>query len=157
MKRNRYNNILCRAMLFAGLTTFFVMLQGCDGCSCVKGKVKGDINVNAAKTSGSAVIVLTQLNKIVASGEKKFVTVSFSGSQSSDAEGTGETSFTTSKTIEVTEGSINPQPIINRYNMKPGTWTIKVSAGTWSSTCSKNIEANKSTTFTFTFNNEACK
>jgi hypothetical protein len=156
MKRIRFIQIVGITMIIAGLTTAIFFLEGCDGCSCVKGKVGGDVNIQASKTAGSAVITLTQLNKIVAPGEKKFVTVSFSGVQSGDAGGTGDASFTKSLNIQVTEDNVTPAPILHRYNLKPGDWMITISAGTWTTSCTKAIVADQSTSFTFNYNQQGC-
>ena len=157
MKRYRFIKFIYMALIITCTAIAISVLQSCEGCSCVKGKVGGDVNIKAAKTAGEAIITLNQLNKIVASGEKKFITVTFSGSQSGNTEGTGETSFSATKNIEVTANSVNPTPVIHRYNMKPGTWKITVSAGTWSASCTKAINADQSTTFTFNFNQAGCQ
>lgn len=138
--------------IFAFLVT--CLFKNCD-CGGKSGPV--NINVEGAKTSGSATIALQNLNNSVTAGDKKFISVSFTGSLTSGTEGSGSTSFFTQKTIEVTSNSVNPVPSVNRVNLKPGIWNITVSAGTWTATCSKTITADSNLSVTFSYNSKDCQ
>lgn len=141
-----------RLFLMIAAFLFVCTLKNCD-CS---GGGKVNVNVGAEKTSGSATITVTDLTKMVSGAEKKFVTVSFSGTNLGGAEGTGETNFTTQKTIEVTSTAANPVPQVTRYNLKPGNWKIVVTIGSWSAECTKMVSANSGTSFIFNYNSKGC-
>jgi hypothetical protein len=155
MKQQVRRRLVTMAAMLASMA-ILMHLQSCNGCSCVTGKVDGNVNINAAKTSGAAVIMINGIEKIAPQGENKVITVTFTGVQSGGTEGTGETSFSTSKSVEIRNGAANPAPNIKRYNLKPGSWTITVTAGSWTTTCVKSIGADASVSFTFNFNQNGC-
>jgi hypothetical protein len=136
---------------------FILMLMVFKNCDCGGDPSKVNVTVGGAKTSGSATITLNELNKMVSGSEKQYVSVSFSGSLETGTEGTGETSFTTQKTIEVTSTAVKPVPSATRYNLKPGIWKMTVSTGTWSASCIKTIIADASSSFVFRYNSPNCQ
>ncbi|MFO7722418.1 MAG: hypothetical protein R6V49_04255 [Bacteroidales bacterium] len=148
------NMALARSFLAFWLIVLLMVFKNCD-CSDEPSKV--NVGVGGAKTSGSATISLNELNKMVSGADKQYVSVSFSGNLESGTEGTGETSFTTQKTIEVTSTAVKPVPSVNRYNLKPGTWKMTVSTGTWSASCTKAVAADASASFVFRYNSPNCQ
>jgi hypothetical protein len=136
------------------LCSIAFLLQSCDSCS----KKPSDVNINVEDSgkAGSASISLSDLNKAVNPSSKEFLTVNFNGTLITAGEGTGQTSFTTQKTCEVTSTNVSPLPTVTRYNLKPGTWTITISAKTWSTSCSKVINSGAATSFKFTYNQSNC-
>ena len=134
-----------------------VALVVMENCSC--GGPSGPVNVNvgSATTSGSASVSLKELNKMVTGSDKKYVSVSFNGVLSGNASGTGSPTFNTQQTYEVTSGGVNPVPTVSRVNLQPGDWTVTVTVGSWSTSCTKSIAANATTSFTFIFNQNSCK
>lgn len=145
---------LVNISLFLLALLTIVVFKNCD---CGGDPTKINVGVGGAKTSGSATITLNELNKAVTGADKKYITVAFSGALETPAEGTGETSFSTQKTIEVTASSVSPVPSVNRYNLKPGSWKMTVSTGTWSASCNKVIAADASASFLFKYNQDQCQ
>lgn len=135
---------------------FLLLMHGCGGCGGGSGKV--DVNVGSGKsTAGSAIITLNSLTNAASSAEKEYISVSFNGVCTQPlAEGTGSSTFEKTKTFEVTNSNVNPVPTIERKNLRPGTWTVTVSTGTWSTTCNKLINADAATSFTFNYNSNGC-
>jgi hypothetical protein len=140
-----------------GSLFFFIafLFQSCEGCS----KTPSDVNVDIKDSgkAGSASVSLSDLNRAVSSSVKEYINVSFSGTLITAGEGTGQTSFTTQKTCEVTSSNVSPVPAITRYNLKPGNWQITVSAKTWSASCTKVINPKTATSFNFTYGQSNCK
>jgi hypothetical protein len=134
-----------------------LMLMVFKNCDCSDEPSKINVNVGGTKTSGSATLTLNELNRMVTGSEKQYVSVSFTGNLETPAEGTGETSFSTQKTIEVTKDAVKPVPSVNRYNLKPGTWKMTVSTGTWSASCNKTVAADASTSYVFRYNSPNCQ
>ena len=154
MKSNPQRSI--HRIIGIGIMLFSIayLFQSCDGCS----KKPSDINVDVQDSgkAGSASISLSDLNKTVSSSNKEYISVNFNGTLITAGEGTGQTSFTTHKTCEVTSTNVSPLPTVTRYNLKPGTWTITISAKTWSTSCSKIINSGAATSFKFTYNQSNC-
>jgi hypothetical protein len=134
----------------------FVMMCVFRNCDCSGGSGPVNVKVGGQKTSGSATIVLNNLSSMVTGTSKKYVNVAFTGTLLSGTEGSGETSFNTQKTVEVTSTSVNPVPTVNRYNVHPGSWKITITAGTWSYSCTKTVNADAGTNFTFKYNTAEC-
>lgn len=137
------------------LVSIACLFQSCEGCSKTPSDVK--INVEDSGKAGSASVSLSDLNKAVSSSGKEFINVSFNGTLVTAGEGTGQTSFTTQKTCEVTSTNVSPVPTVTRYNLRPGTWNVTVSAKTWSASCTRVINSKTASSFNFTYGQSNCK
>lgn len=155
MRRYPQRSIHCIFGIGIMLCSIAFLLQSCDSCS----KKPSDVNINVEDSgkAGSASISLSDLNKAVSSSSKEFLTVNFNGTLTTAGEGTGQTSFTTQKSCEVTSTNVSPIPTVTRYNLKPGTWNVTVSAKTWSASCTKVIKSQTGTSFNFTYGQSNCK
>jgi hypothetical protein len=155
MKNTKRQNPGKIVLVLQGLV-LLILLQTCDGCSDKPSEVNIDVGSNSG-TAGSAVITLNELNRAVTGSDKEFITVSFSGILTTPEDGTGKTSFEKQRTFEVTSSSVNPVATIDRKNLKPGTWKVTVSTGTWSTNCSKKIAKDAATSFTFKYKKGGCQ
>ena len=126
--------------------------SGCGGCALCG----ADVKTTPVRESGNATIDIQNLLSLAPPSGTKTVSVGYSGNLVSGGEGTGETSFSVSRSYEVTQGNINPTPTLERKTLRPGKWEIRVSVVDWSASCQGNINKNKGTRFIFTYGNVNC-
>jgi len=132
---------------FLSISVLTLFSSSCGKCSCLP-----DVNVNATSQTGEIVVHLNGIPQPKQGGQNVYTTVSFDGSLVEDKGTNGQSTFHMSRTYEGTPTSVNPSPVITGYALRPGTWQVKVSAGSWSSTGTGGVFVGRTTNFTFTFN-----
>jgi len=124
----------------------FTGCNGCDcGCDCL------NVDVKPQHKSGSVIITVNNLIALATPGETKMISVTYSGNVTSSDKDFGDQSFSVNRNYEVTVTGVTPQPVYDRINLRPGTWNITVSAGTWSKTQSTTFGEGQSQSLTFTY------
>ena len=118
-------------------------------CACLDATV----GEPAETVSGQVVVNVTGLEQLSTNGEKKYVTVSYSGNLENSDSKFGETAFSVNRSYEIKAGSVHPNPSITRVALKYGTWTVRVQADAWSSQCSCKMDDKHSPRFVFTYPN----
>jgi len=119
------------------------------GCACLDATV----GEPAETVSGQVVVNVTGLEQLSTNGEKKYVTVSYSGNLENSDSKFGETAFSVNRSYEIKAGSVHPNPSITRVALKYGTWTVRVQADHWSSQCSCQMDDKHSPRFVFAYPN----
>ncbi|GEM_PF-1104950 len=128
------------------------MKSGCGGCVLCG----ADVKTTPVRESGNATIEVQNLLRLASPAGTKTVSIGYSGTLIAEAEGTGEGSFNVSRSYEITQNNINPAPSIERKNLKPGRWEIRVQVGDWNASCQGDIGKNRGTTFTFNHGQPGC-
>ncbi len=143
--------LLRKRILISQIIILIVCTTACGGCVLCG----GEVNVKNSSKSGSIVINVSGLQATAPqTGHNGVTTVTCSGVLNKDAGGTGETTFSVSRNFEITRSSGDPS--IPRLNLRPGTWTVTVSAMSWTTNCSGTIGETGSNAFNFTFNQNGC-
>ncbi len=124
------------------------MISGCG--SCVDTDV--DVGPSATKKTGELNITISDLQKIVQGNDKEYLSVSYSGVlKSASGNGTGETTFSRTRSYEATRNNIIPNPGLSRLGLKFGTWEVTVQTGSWTARCQALVSTNKGGNFNFTY------
>ncbi|MCB0641826.1 MAG: hypothetical protein KDC44_09315 [Phaeodactylibacter sp.] len=141
----RFFSSFLNFVLFA--CVLFVL--GCESILC-GAEVKPE-----AKQSGDLIIEVYQLEQLAPPSGAELVRVQFTGIHKSGGSDRGDTDFDTSRSKEVTKGDATPETLTRR-NLRPGTWEVKVFAGTWNAVCNVQIEKDKSKTLKFHYGSNTC-
>jgi hypothetical protein len=129
-------------LLVTILPVYFI-LKSCGGCF-------PDVKVNPTSNSGSATIEIRDIPK-PRSGTN-YVSISIGGNLQSGSGGSGRSSFSDTRTFEVTPDAINPAPLVTKTALKPGNWKVSVSSAGWSASGTGTVPSGGSRTFIFTYN-----
>jgi hypothetical protein len=133
------------------LVFLFLYISSCKSVLC-----GANTNVNVEHKSGSAHIELKNLTILAPANSTKLISVNYSGRVVTPTGSTGVGTFSISKSYEVTRTSVTPASVLDRLNLMPGTWEVKILIGDWNTTCSGNIGENNSTNFVFTYPQAGC-
>jgi hypothetical protein len=144
MKKKRF---ACRLLLLlVFIVPLYFILISCGGCY-------PDVKVNPTSKSGSATVDIRGIPKPRSGTD--YVSISIGGNLQSGSGGSGRSSFSDTRTYEVTSTAINPAPLVTKTALKPGTWTISVSSAGWNATGTGTISAGGSKTFIFTYHSSS--
>jgi hypothetical protein len=149
--KQTFQLLVRKRILISQVILLVVCMSACGGCVLCG----GEVNVQNSSKSSSIVINVSGLQATApATGHDGITTVTCSGNLTHDAGGTGETSFSVSRNYEITRSSADPS--IPRLNLKPGTWTVTVSAKGWTTQCNGTITTSGSSAFNFTYHVNGC-
>ena len=142
----KYHGLPTEWMLMA-VFLVAVCFTGCGGCDC------NCLNVDVKPTHKTGSITMT-VNNLTALGNPdrtEVIAVNYAGAVTSSNKDYGDASFSRSKNYEVTAATVNPSPTYERVNLRPGSWSITVSAGSWSKSQNVSLGEGKSLSLTFTY------
>ncbi|MBN1697992.1 MAG: hypothetical protein JW881_10800 [Spirochaetales bacterium] len=146
MKKKRF---LYRVLVFLiALLPVYFILKSCGGCY-------PDVKVNSSSKSGSAMIEIRNIPR--PNDGTDYVSIVIGGTLQGSSEGSGRSSFSETKTYEVTPSAVNPAPLVTKTALKPGTWRVTASSSGWSAGGTGTISAGGSKTFIFTYSSSAVK
>ncbi|MBN2737790.1 MAG: hypothetical protein JXR70_12470 [Spirochaetales bacterium] len=137
----RNNKLLIVTVL---LISSLFLLQSCGGC------LPKNVNVNTGGASGSLSVTVNNIPR--PSSGTNYVSIVIAGNLVSNGHGQGRTSFSETKTFEVSKTAVNPAPTISKTGIKPGNWKITVSSDAWNAAGTGSIEENSSRSFIFSYN-----
>ncbi len=141
-----------KRILISQVIIMIVCMTACGGCVLCG----GEVNVKNSSNSGSVVINVSGLQATAPpTGHNGITTVTCSGVLANDAGGTGESTFSVSRNFEISRNSGDPS--ISRINLRPGTWTVTVSAIGWTTNCTGTVSQTGSSAFNFTYKSNGCK
>jgi len=141
-----------KSLLMVGIL-LLTLISSCGSC------VDTDVNVgpSSKKKTGELAITISDLTKIVSGSEKEYLSITYSGVlKSASGDGTGETTFSKTRSYEATRNNIIPNPGLSRLGLKFGTWEVTVQTGNWTARCQTTISTSQGGNFNFTYPRTNC-
>jgi len=141
-----------KSLLMVGIL-LLTLISSCGSC------VDTDVNVgpSSKKKTGELAITISDLTKIVRGSEKEYLSITYSGVlKSASGDGTGETTFSKTRSYEATRNNIIPNPGLSRLGLKFGTWEVTVQTGNWTARCQTTISTSQGGSFNFTYPRTNC-
>jgi len=141
-----------KSLLMVGIL-LLTLISSCGSC------VDTDVNVgpSSKKKTGELAITISDLTKIVSGSEKEYLSITYSGVlKSASGDGTGETTFSKTRSYEATRNNIIPNPGLSRLGLKFGTWEVTVQTGNWTARCQTTISTSQGGSFNFTYPRTNC-